>query len=460
MRRVRELAAGLALLAVTLTAALGQTTPAGAPVSATPPVKAATAATTTVTPTAATAATTIRGRKGLYPIAIPRPVGSDPAIAALVEEVQASDLRLSSWFSVLDPRSFLADVRAEGLGIEPQKWKDVGAFGVVKARAVTTGGQVTLSFKLYELDRGAEPTLEREYRGPGADVRRLVHAWCNDLVAHLAGEPGFFGSRIVFVSKRHKGSSVVAMDFDGHAPHSLTKNPSINILPAWSPTGAVAFTSYMRGNADLYVTAGAGRPKRLSRQPGMNTGAAFSPDGSRVAVTLSRDGNPELYLLDTSDGSIVRRLTDNRWIDTSPAWSPDGRELAFVSNREGGPQVFVMNADGSGQKRVTFGLGGWVQTPTWNPRAGTRELALTLRDDASGHFDIVTLDLTTGRSVRITQGHGNNEEPTWAPNGRAIAFASSRRGGSGIYIANADGTGTPRLVIEGKVTSPDWGKVP
>lgn len=402
-----------------------------------------------------------KARKGLYPIAAPAPVDGDAAAGKLVAEVQAFDLAVSSWFKVLDPRSFLADLKAEGMSIEPQRWKDIGAFGVIKSRATASGGQVTLQFKLFELEKGAIPVLEREYSGAAGDVRKLTHRWCNEVVRYYTGESSFFGSRIAFVVNQRKGGrSVAVVDFDGHGLYSLTKNDSINILPAFSPSGGlIAFTSYMRKNPDLYVSSGGGRPRRVARYPGMNTGASWSPDGSRIALTLSRDGNPEIYVVRASDGTIVSRLTNNRYIDTSPAWSPNGREIAFVSNREGGPQIFVMNADGSGQRRVSL-VGGHNQTPAWSPRKGARVLAYTARDDAGGRFDIVTLDLDSGKMVRVTQGQGNNEEPTWAPGGRVLAFASTRKEGAGIYVANADGTGEQRRIYKGSATSPDWGPAP
>jgi TolB protein len=403
----------------------------------------------------------VKTKKGLYPIAVPMPVGSDAATAKLITDVQTFDLGVASWFKVLDSKSFLADLNAEGMSIEPQKWKDVGAFGVVKARATVSGGQVKLEFKLYETDKGAVAVLEKTYTGSAADARKLTHKWCNDVVKYYTGEQSFFGSSIVLSLKRKKGSSIVAVDFDGEGARALTKNDSINILPTYSRSGAfVAFTSYMRGNADLYVqAAGGGRPKRVAHYDGMNTGASFSPDGSKVAVTLSKDGNPEIYILDASTGAVVKRLTDNRYIDASPAWSPDGKEIAFVSNREGSPQIFVMGVDGSGQKRIST-VSSFNQTPAWSPRPGTRQLAYTILDDASGRYDIVVHDLASGKLVRVTQNQGNNEEPTWAPGGRVLAFASARSGGSGLYLGNADGTGEQRLVYKGTVTSPDWGPVP
>jgi TolB protein len=214
----------------------------------------------------------------------------------------------------------------------------------------------------------------------------------------------------------------------------------------------------MRYNPDLYVVpSSGGRPRLVSRHRGMNTGASWSPDGSKLAVTLSRDGQPDIYVINARDGKILRRLTNNRSIDSGAAWSPNGNEIAFVSDREGGPQIFVMNADGSNQRRVSMN-GNYNTTPSWNPRKGTRQLAYTTRADRT--FDIVTLDLASGKMVRITQNEGVNEEPSWAPNGRAIAFASHRPGGTGIWIAGVDGKGDAVMVLKGWTTSIDWGPVP
>ena len=402
--------------------------------------------------------TETKAKKGMYPIAVPMPTTGDPTLSQLVTNVQTFDLNVSSWFKVLDPKSFLADLRSEGMNIEPARWRDVGAFGVIKSTATMSGGMATLTFKLYEVEKGAVPVLEKTYTGPSGDARKLVHKWCNEVVKYFTGEPGFFGSQMTFSSSK----KIYMMDFDGNGAYSLSKNDAINILPAMSPNGReVAFTSYMRGNPDLYITSssGGGRPRRVAKYNGMNTGASFSPDGSKLAITLSKDGNAEIYIISAADGSVLKRLTDNRYIDTSPAFSPDGSEIAFVSNREGSPQIFVMNADGSNQRRVST-AGNWNQTPTWSPRKGAKVLAYTARDDSGGRFDIITHDLATGKLTRITQNQGNNEEPSWAPNGRVLAFTSTRPGGGGVYLANADGTGEQHLVYRGGATSVDWGRSP
>lgn len=399
-------------------------------------------------------------KRGRYPIAVPVAVDSDGAAAAEIASIASFDLSVAGYFKVLDPASFLADLGAEKLSIDPPKWKDVGAYGVVKYRVVSTGGGLELEARLYEVSKGTTAVLTRTYKGSKADLRKFVHTWCNEVVKYYTGEWGFFGSKLAFVSKRRGASAVMAMDFDGHNPYGVSRNESTNVLPAWAPGGgSIAYTSYMRNNPDLYVAgAGGGRPRKLSAYRGMNTGASYSPDGSKIALTLSRDGNPEIYVISASDGSVISRLTNNKAIDTSPAWSPDGNSIAFVSDREGSPQIFVMSAAGGGATRVSFN-GSYNSTPAWSPAKGQRVLAYATRD--GGNFDIVTLDLATKKMTRITQSEGNNEDPTFSPNGRAIAFArTSGGGGAGVYIAPADGKSSAVKVYSGSVASVRWGPGP
>ncbi|MEJ7603305.1 MAG: hypothetical protein WKG01_35790 [Kofleriaceae bacterium] len=390
-------------------------------------------------------------RAGLYPLAIPASGDGDTGAAKEVATVAAFDLGVAGVFKVLDPTSFLADLKAEGTGIDPQKWKDVGALGVIKYRATAT----EVEFKLYEVSKGASAVLAKTYPRSKDNVRQLTHRWCNEVVKYYTGEAGFFGSKLAFTAKGKATSKIYAMDFDGANAYSISNNSSTNILPAWSPSGAIAYTSFMRQNPDLYVSGGAGgRPKKLSGQPGMNTGASWSPDGSKIALTLSKDGNPEIYVINASDGSVVRRITNDKSIDTSPAWSPDGGQLAFVSDRNGGPQIFVVSSSGGAPSQVSFN-GSYNTTPTWSPRPGKKIIAYTTRD--GGRYDIVTLDLGTKAMVRVTQNEGSNEEPAFSPNGRAIAFA---RAGQGVFIANADGTSKAVKVWSGSATGVDWGPAP
>ena len=386
-----------------------------------------------------------------YPIATPQSPDPDAA-AKEIAQVESFDMQVAGPFKVVDPASFLADLKSEGLGIDPQKWKDVGAYGVMKYHVTSS----QIEFRLYDVSKGGTAVLTKTYPRKGGDNRSITHRWCNEVFTFYTKEPGFFGSKIAFTAKGKGSSAIYAMDFDGANAYAVSNNSSQNILPAWSPNGSqIAYTSFMRNNPDLYVApAGGGRPKKLSEQRGMNTGAAWSPDGSKIALTLSKDGNPEIYVISASDGSIIKRITYDQAIDTSPAWSPDGSQLAFVSDRNGGPQIFVVSSSGGTPKQVSFN-GTYNTTPTWSPKKGKHIIAYTTRD--GGTYDIVTLDLDTSTSTRITQNEGSNEEPAFSPNGRAIAFA---RAGQGVFIANSDGTGKAVKVWSGAATGVDWGPAP
>lgn len=386
-----------------------------------------------------------------YPIALPMSPEGDAQASREIATVSSNDLSMAGVFKVLDPAGFLANLKAEGLGIDPQKWKDAGAYGVVKYR-VTAGD---IEFRLYEVAKGATASLTRTYPRKG-ELRQIVHRWCNEVVKHYTGEAGFFGSRIAFAVKAKTGNAIYAMDFDGANAYSVSRNSSTNMFPAWAPGGGqIAYTSYMRNNPDLYVgPAAGGRPKQISKYRGMNTGASWAPDGSKLVLTLSKDGSPDIYVINAADGTVIRRITNDKAIDTSPAWSPDGSQIAFVSDRNGGPQIFVAPAAGGAARQVTK-VGSYNTTPTWSPRPGKQVLAYTTRDGAT--YDIVTLDLGSGQMIRITQNEGSNEEPSFSPNGRAIAFA---RAGQGVFIANADGTGKAVKVWSGSATGVDWGPAP
>jgi TolB protein len=380
----------------------------------------------------------------LMRIGVPRAEGdSGPAVETL-----SKDLDITGLFRVLDPASFPAALHAEGLAFSSPLWTQVGAQAVVKMRV--SGSQI--EGRLYVTARGDTTQLSKVYRG--GDVRDAVHDFVNDIVKTFTGQPGIFGSRIAIAMSGKGAHEIATVDADGTRMAVVTKMGSDCLLPAFSPGGGeIAFTSYLRNNPDLYiVSAGGGRARRVSKQPGLNTGASWSPDGHTLALTMSYEGNAELYRI-ASDGSGQSRLTSNPAIDSSPSFSPDGGQIAFVSNRQGSPQIFIMSA-GGGSKRVTF-QGKYNQTPRFSPRSDKPQIAFTGRDER-GVFDIFILDVKSGKIDRLTQGKGSNLDPTWSPDGRLVAYVSSR---GGLWVQNPE-THHEVQIWRGSGSSPSWGPAP
>jgi TolB protein len=255
-----------------------------------------------------------------------------------------------------------------------------------------------------------------------------------------------FGTQLLFARKAGpKEKHIMVADWAGGDVGRITKNNSINLLPAWGPGGSIFYTSYVEGYPYLYRT---GQRKAVLSYPGLNMGAAFH--GNKMAVVLSKDGNPEIYV-GNADGSGLARLTNSGSIDVSPSWSPDGSQIAFVSDRHGSPQIFVMGSGGGGARRVTY-KGSYNQTPSWCPRPGSNLIAFTGRD--SGTYDVFTVDAGSGQIRRLTQNQGRNMDPAFAPDCRAVAFSSSR---GGIFISNPEGL-NQNLTVKGTADTIRWSR--
>jgi Tol biopolymer transport system component len=106
------------------------------------------------------------------------------------------------------------------------------------------------------------------------------------------------------------------------------------------------FVSEREGNADVWLLDEEGREFQLTHNQADDLAPAWSPDGTRIVFETLRDGNSEIYVMN-SDGSEQVNLTRNSAPDHAPAWSPDGTRIAFESLREGGRDIYIMNADGS-----------------------------------------------------------------------------------------------------------------
>lgn len=390
------------------------------------------------------------------PLAV-APFGGSAAPAKALREALNEDLAISGIFELLDPASFLADPKKEGLSastIDFSKWNAVGADSLLKANVSGDARNGKVDFRLFAVVSGKQ-TLQAEYEFRDGDLRTVAHAFADRLYEHFTGERGVFRTRLAWVRRVGGSKDLWVSDFDGRNAFALTASGGLNILPAWSPDGrTIAFTSFRSGSPMLHLLDVATKSVRaLPARGDLQTGAAFSPDGKLIAFTLSDNGNSDVYVMNV-DGTGLKRLTDSRESDSSPSWSPDGKRIAFVSTRSGGPQIFVMNADGTGVERLTF-QGNYNQTPDWSPRGDL--IAFTARDERR-RFDVFTVDPKTKKIRRLTQDQGDNEEPSFSPNGRHIVFASTRDGGKKrVWIMNADGTNQRRLPIDGEHGTPAWG---
>jgi TolB protein len=390
--------------------------------------------------------------RDLFKLGLPNAIG-DGDLAGTAAEIERRDLDLVGLFRVLDSASFPDSLTKEGLGFSSDYWSQVGAQGVAKLRASREGSGIVVEGRLYQVGRGENAVLTKTYRG--SELRPLVHRWANDIIMQFTGMRGVFGSRIAFAMSG-KNPEIATIGMDGQELKVVTQMRTECLLPALSPSGGqIAFNSFLRGGADLWlVSTSGGRARRISSQPGLNTGATWL-GGNTLVATLSYEGNAELYKISASDGHVIARLTHSpSSIDSSASVSPGGDQIAFVSDRQGTPQIYLMPSSGGAARRLTF-QGNYNQTPRFCPRKDTPLIAFTGRDERAV-FDIFVYDMRSGKIERMTQGQGSNYDPAWSPDGRLLAYASSR---GGLYVMNLQ-TRREFRIYKGGAKNPSWGPPP
>jgi hypothetical protein len=159
--------------------------------------------------------------------------------------------------------------------------------------------------------------------------------------------------RIAFTSDRDGNREIYTMDHEGNDVQRLTDTPAAEENPAWSPAWThLAFQSNRSGNWDIFAVRAGCDPivpeaearcdlQQLTDDPADDLLPAWSPDGRAIAFVSTRDGNPEIYVMDRNGGN-QRRLTFNPTGDWRPAWLPDSTHLVFVSDRAGNNDIYQL----------------------------------------------------------------------------------------------------------------------
>jgi TolB protein len=190
---------------------------------------------------------------------------------------------------------------------------------------------------------------------------------------------------------------------------------------------------------------------------GTNLSPAWSSDGSKIAISSSRNGDPEIYTVDASTGADIKRITAYKGPDVSPVWNPKtNAQIAWVSGRSGLPEIWMMNADGTNPQRIT--TEGYAVSPSWSPNGQYLTFAWFRHygPGAPGAQDIYAYEIATGRFLQLTHNGGRNDFPSWSPDDRHIVFQSNASGSDQIWTMLADGTQQKQLTFSGKNSQPNW----
>lgn len=281
----------------------------------------------------------------------------------------------------------------------------------------SASGGSSISAKCLVQDRSAQAMrLNKGWSDDANKAIRLAHVAADEIIKAVTGKDGLCSAQVVMVGNGTGKKELYLSDWDGGNLRQLTRDNSINLDPKWRPGGSeILYTSYLRGSASLFtINMATGQRKQLIRAGGLVTGGAYSPDGSRIALIMSRDGNPELYVM-RADGSGLSRLTRTPDRDeASPTWSPDGQQICFVSGPPNFTALYVIGAGGGEPVRVTSG-GRMNESPDWGPNG-----LIAYQSNLGGRYQIFVVDPSSKVSQQVSRDGAAWEDPSWAPDGRHI----------------------------------------
>ena len=330
------------------------------------------------------------------------------------------------------------------------------------------------------------------------------------LTVHAAREinPRFSpdGSWIAFSSDRNGNNDVYIMQADGGEPKQLTHHSSGDDVLGWTPDGKSVVFSSNRGEdftGRIYtVSTEGGMPTQVGIDYG--TTGTYSADGKLFAYNRRSQsywrkhyrgsGNSDVTVMDVANRTF-KTLTEHPGLDSWPMFAADGN-VYFVSDRDPNSQTNIWRASASGgaAEKVTKFTTGDVRWPSISADGKTivfeHNFGISKLDVSTGSvtalkFDIAgetplassevrnvsTVDSYTlapngrriavssrgelftapvedGELVQLTDSPWRDQNPTYSPDGRFIAYVSDQSGREEIWIASADGTGAARKLTD------------
>ena len=383
-------------------------------------------------------------------------------VGADIAGVVRNDLQNSGLFRSISPSAFIQQNMDPNAPPRFPDWRGIGAAGVVVGQVTQSGGNIKVDFRLWDVVVGQQAT-GLSFTSQPDKWRRLAHIIADAIYKRVTGEEGYFDTRVAYVAESgplgNRVKRIAIMDQDGFNTRYITDGKTIALTPRFSPTlQEIVYMAYGENNSPPRVylqNVESNRRELLGNFPGMSFAPRFSPDGTKVVMSISADGNTDIYEMDLR-GRALRRLTSGPAIDTSPSYSSDGSQIVFNSDRGGTQQLYVMGAGGGGERRISFGEGRYA-TPVWSPRGDF--IAFTKISGGSFGIGVMRSD---GSGERMLANGFLVEGPTWAPNGRVLMFfrqqpnSGGRAGSVTLHQVDITGRFERQVPTQTDASDPAW----
>jgi TolB protein len=333
-----------------------------------------------------------------------------------------------------------------------------------KKDAVVFGKIEQVSSKVYNVyiyiyDVLTEKSLyQKKIRVHNSGFRRIAHFLSDKIYYVLLGQKGAFDTRLSYVtvtenSNGGKTYKLQISDSDGFNPQTVRRSSYPILSPAWSKDQQkLAYVSFRNNRSEVFVMTPFMKtiPIKLPKFDGIASSPAWHPSGESLVLTISKNGNKDIYLY-TFESKKLERLTKNISIDTEASFSPDGTKIAFTSNRTGQVQVYIKDLKSGKITRATF-KGRYNAKPVFSPDG--KDLALIHR--VGKDYRLAILDIAS-RDLTVLTQNKSDESPYFSPNGGMIIFATNRDNKGILSIISLHNNQIVDLMQkEGEVREPSW----
>src|SRR5687768_10986680 len=264
---------------------------------------------------------------------------------------------------------------------------------------------------------------------PGLDDldsgRFFPYRWGQAVWAYIGGKYGDDVIGKVYRTAVRSGDPLVALE---QAALIDDKELSTN----WHADIRAQYAPVMNATARAH-TFGRALTTNDTTRMATNVSPSLSPDGRHIVFFSSRDlFSINLYLADATTGRIVRKLVDTalsshftslQFIGSAGSWRPDSRQFVVGGVHAGKAVLAILDvADGDVVREIEVPQVGEILNPTWSPDGNAIAFSATVGGDA----DLFIYDLTSGSAKRITTDLYADLQPAWAPDGDSIAFVTDR----------------------------------
>jgi len=178
---------------------------------------------------------------------------------------------------------------------------------------------------------------------------------------------------------------------------------------------------------------------------------AMSPDGKRLALSVLRDDNWDVWVYDL-EREVATRLTFHDGYDADQFWSHDGQYLFFSSDRDGDTRPYRKRSDGSGEVEALS-----ESELNFFPLSVSPDGRWAIGESQTDNIDIMILDLQTkGEPEAFLASEFLDRDPNFSPDGKWVAYASNESGNSEIYVRPFPAAGGRWQVSDGGGRFPRW----